>query len=232
MAFVLDGNRRWAAKRGLSSEEGHLAGGKVAFQRVRDACEFGIEQLTLFVFSTENSARSVTEIANLMNIFAAALDRGIVEWAPLGIRLRLMGSRQGLPQAVLDAVDRAEAAMADNDGMDLFIALNYGGRQEVLNAAQHYSGGGEAEFERLLYAPEMRDLDLIIRTGGDRRLSNSFLWHSAYAELLFVDEPWPEFTRERFELALADFAQRVRTYGSSHRQPDTLETRSGMTDMA
>lgn len=218
VAICPDGNARWAAKRGLSTMEGHFAGGDVAFRRVRDACELGIEQLSLFGFSTENWTRSASEIAGLMDVFAATFDRGIVALAPLGIRLKVVGSRSGLPQSVLDAVDRAEEATSKNDRMDLFVAINYGGRQEMLDAAERYSGGGEDAFRQLLYAPGMRDPDLIIRTGGDRRLSNGFLWQSAYSELLFVDEPWPDFSRERFESALAEFGQRVRTLGSSHRQ--------------
>jgi undecaprenyl diphosphate synthase len=230
VAICPDGNTRWAAGRGLSAMEGHLAGGDVAFRRVRDARELGIEQLSLFGFSTENWTRSSDEIAGLMNVFAAAFDRGIVALAPLGIRLKVVGSRNGLPQNLLAAIDRAETATANNDQMDLFVAINYGGRQELINAAQQYTGGGEAAFRELLYAPGMRDPDLIIRTGGDRRLSNGFLWQAAYSELLFVDEPWPDFTRERLEAALADFGQRVRTLGTSHRQlsyPETM-ARSGV----
>lgn len=141
VAICPDGNARWAAKRGLSTMEGHFAGGDVAFRRVRDACELGIEQLSLFGFSTENWTRSASEIAGLMDVFAATFDRGIVALAPLGIRLKVVGSRSGLPQSVLDAVDRAEEATSKNDRMDLFVAINYGGRQEMLDAAQRYSGG-------------------------------------------------------------------------------------------
>ncbi|KAA1249537.1 di-trans,poly-cis-decaprenylcistransferase [Mycobacterium simiae] len=219
VAICPDGNGRWAAQRGLSAMQGHLAGGDVAFKRVRDACELGIEQLALFGFSTENWARTSAEVAGLMNVFSTLFDRGIEALAPLGIRLRVVGSRDGLPQAVLDAIGRAETATAHNDRMRLFVAVNYGGRQEILNAARHYDGGGSEAFRRMLYAPEMCDPDLIIRTGGDRRLSNGFLWQSAYSELLFLDELWPDFTRECFETALADFAKRVRTLGTSHRPP-------------
>ncbi|WP_204801323.1 polyprenyl diphosphate synthase [Mycobacterium riyadhense] len=218
VALYTDGNARWAAKRGLSAMEGHLAGGEVAIKRVRDACELGIEQLSVFTLSTDNMMRSSDEVATLMTIMASLFDRGIELLGPWGIRLRVVGSRNGLPQTVLDAMDRAESATAHNNRMELFFGFNYGGRQELLDAAQRYHGGGEQVFRQLLFAPEMRDLDLVIRTGGDRRLSNGFLWHSAYSELLFVDELWPDFTRECFENALADFGHRVRTLGRSHRQ--------------
>jgi undecaprenyl diphosphate synthase len=224
VAICPDGNGRWAAQRGLSPMEGHLAGGEVAFNRVRDACELGIEQLSLFGFSTENWARGSAEVAGLMNVFATLFDRGIEALGPYGIRLRVVGSRNGLPPAVLDAIDRGEAATAHNDRMRLFIAVNYGGRQEMLDAAQRYTGGGAEAFRRLLYAPEMCDPDIVIRTGGDRRLSNGFLWQSAYSELLFLDELWPDFTRECFERALADFGQRVRTLGRSHRPAGKVDS--------
>ncbi|CAM4249653.1 Ditrans,polycis-undecaprenyl-diphosphate synthase ((2E,6E)-farnesyl-diphosphate specific) [Mycobacterium basiliense] len=209
VAIYTDGNARWATRRGLSAMEGHLAGGKVALKRVRDACELGIEQLSLFTFSVDNMMRSAEEVATLMSIMAALFDQGIQLLGPWGVRLRVVGSRNGLPQDMSDAVDRAEAGTAHNSRMDLFFGLNYGGRQELLDAAQRYQGGGEEVFRRLLCAPEMRDLDLVIRTGGDRRLSNGFLWHAAYAELLFVDELWPDFTRERFENALAEYGRRA-----------------------
>ncbi len=218
VAVCPDGNGRWAAQRGLSAMEGHLAGGEVAFNRVRDACELGLTQFSLYGFSTENWGRASTEVSGLMDIFSTLFDRGIQALEPLGIRLKVVGARAGLPHNVLDAIDRAEAATAHNDRMTLFVALNYGGRQEVLYAAERYTGGGPEAFHRLLYAPEMQDPDLVIRTGGDRRLSNGFLWESAYSELLFLDELWPDFTREHLENALIEFGQRVRTLGTSHRE--------------
>lgn len=224
VAICPDGNGRWAARRGVPTMAGHLAGGNVAFQRVLDACEFGIEQLSLFGFSTENWLREAAEVDGLMDVFVTQFDRGRTILAPLGIRLKVVGSREGLPQSVLDAADRAELATAGNHRMDVFIAINYGGRQELVDAATRFSGGDEATFRQAFYAPEMRDLDLVIRTGGDRRLSNGFLWQSAYAELLFVDELWPDFTRESFETALADFGQRVRTMGVAHRRSETAAT--------
>ncbi|WP_425518481.1 polyprenyl diphosphate synthase [Mycobacterium spongiae] len=218
VALYPDGNVRWAARHGLSAMEGHLAGSEVAIQRVLDACELGIEQLSLFGFSSDNMKRSSAEVASVMQIVATQFDRGVELLDRSGIRLQVVGSRSGLPQLMLDAVDRIEAATAHHSRMQLFVALNYGGRQELLEAAQRYNGGGEEVFRRLLCAPEMRELDLVIRTGGEQRLSNGYLWQSAYSELVFDDELWPDFTRERLEMALADFGQRVRTLGRAHRR--------------
>lgn len=213
VALIPDGSARWAARSGLSTQEGHMTAAAVAIMRARDACELGIEQLALYSFSSENWSRPKTEVDGLMNVFATNFDRAVEALDPCGIRIRLLGSRNGLPRAVVDAVDRAETATAHNNRMTLFVAINYGGRQELLDAAQRYTGGGEQAFRELLYAPDMQDPELIIRTGGERRLSNGFLWHSSYSELLFLDELWPDFTRERFEFALADFEQRERRMG-------------------
>ncbi|QLL08127.1 polyprenyl diphosphate synthase [Mycobacterium vicinigordonae] len=216
VALIPDGNARWAAARGLTTEQGHMTAAAVAIMRARDACELGIEQLSLYSFSTENWSRSAIEVDSLMGVFARHFGRAAEALEPCGIRIRMLGLRTGLPKDVLEAVDYAEAATAHNSKMTLFVALNYGGRQELLDAAQRYTGGGEQAFRRLLYAPEMQDPDLIIRTGGERRLSNGFVWHSSFSELHFVDELWPDFTREHFEAALADFGTRVRTRGAQH----------------
>lgn len=213
VTLIPDGNARWAAQRGLSTLEGHLAGTRIAIARARDACEMGIEQLSLFFFSTDNWKRPSAEVNNLMHLFARNFDRAAEALEPYGIKIRLLGSRDGLPQDVVDAIDRAEDATAHNSRMSLFVAINYGGRKELLEAARRYDGGGEEAFRRLLYAPDMDDVDLVIRTGGEHRLSNGFPWHAAYSELLFLDEWWPDFTRECFERALADFGSRVRTLG-------------------
>lgn len=148
-----------------------------------------------------------------MRVFAIQFPIWADVLGPHGIRIRLLGSRGRIPADVIAAADHAEAETAQNDRMTLFVAINYGGRQELLDAASCYRGGGEEELRQLLYAPDMQDPDLIIRTGGERRLSNAFLWHSSYSELYFCDEAWPDFTRESFELALADYSQRVRTRG-------------------
>ncbi|MCV7076872.1 polyprenyl diphosphate synthase [Mycobacterium szulgai] len=220
VVIMTDGHSRWARARGLSLEEGHVAGAALVIPLARDACALGIEQLGLYCFSTENWTRSAAELDSIMRVFAHYLVRAAEELEPHEIRLRIVGSRTGLPQAVLDAVDRAEALTAHNSRMILFVGFNYGGRQELLDAAQRYNGGGEEAFRQLLYAPEMRDPDLVIRTGGERRLSNCFLWQSSYSELLFLDELWPDFNRHTLELALADYGQRERRLGG--RAPDSV----------
>jgi undecaprenyl diphosphate synthase len=197
-----------------------MAAAAIAIVRARDACELGVEQLALYSFSAENWSRPKLEVDGLMNVFATNFERAVEALDPCGIRIRLLGARNGLPRAVVEAVDRAEAATAHNNRMSLFVALNYGGRQELLDAAQRYTGGGEQAFRALLYAPDMQDPELIIRTGGERRLSNGFLWQSSYSELLFLDELWPDFTRERFEFALTDFGQRERRMGGRSAGPE------------
>ncbi|SOJ57964.1 Ditrans,polycis-undecaprenyl-diphosphate synthase ((2E,6E)-farnesyl-diphosphate specific) [Mycobacterium simulans] len=213
VAIMTDGHSRWARTRGLSIEEGHAAGAALAIPRARDACELGIEQLALYCFSTENWTRSAAELDGIMRVFAHHLVRTAEALDPFDIRIRIVGSRAGLPQTVLDAVDLAETSTADNSRMTLFVGFNYGGRQELLDAAQRYDGGGEQAFQQLLYAPDMRDPDLIIRTGGERRLSNCFLWQSSYSELLFLEELWPDFSRRSLEMALADYGKRERRLG-------------------
>lgn len=148
-----------------------------------------------------------------MRVFAFQFPIWAQELGPHGVRIRLLGSRRRIPAEVIAAADQAEAATDHNDRMTLFVAINYGGRQEILDAASCYRGGGEEELRQLLYAPDMQDPDLIIRPGGERRLSNAFLWHSSYSELYFCDEAWPDFTRESLERALADYSQRIRTRG-------------------
>jgi undecaprenyl diphosphate synthase len=211
---VNDGNGRWARERGLPVSEGHRAGVRAQFQLVRNAVDLGIEQLTCYAFSTENWSRPTDEVECLMNLIAQYLDAQTMEAAELGVRIKHLGRRDRMPSHALDAIDRAERATANNTGMSLFIALDYGGRQELLDAAERYSGGGEEEFKRLLYAPEQRDPDLAIRTGGNQRLSGSLPWHLVYTELLFLDIYWPDFRRVHLEWAMHEYTRRTRTFGT------------------
>ncbi len=213
LAIMPDGNGRWARARGISIEDGHAAGAALVAPRVIDACELGVEQLTVYCFSTENWTRPATELEGIMRVFAYHVAHTAELLEPHGIRLRILGSRRQLPQAVLDAIDQAEATTAHNSRMTLFVGFNYGGRQEILEAAERYTGGGEEAFQKLLYAPELQDPDLIIRTGGERRLSNCFLWQSSYSELLFLDVLWPDFSRQHLEKAFADYSRRERKWG-------------------
>jgi undecaprenyl diphosphate synthase len=213
VAIITDGNGRWAQARGLSVAEGHQAGADVVKARLRDAAEFGVQELTVYSFSTENWSRSAEEVTALMRMFSERLLSETPELKEEGVRMRFVGSRDRVAAALLEQMDWAEAETAHNTAITLFVAFNYGGRAEILHAAERYAGGGEDAFRQGLYAPEMHDPDLVIRTSGEQRLSNYLLWQSAYSELVFADELWPDFSREAFAGALEAYAGRVRRFG-------------------
>jgi undecaprenyl diphosphate synthase len=214
VAIITDGNGRWAQQRGLPVIEGHRAGADVVKERLRDAAEFGIKELTVYSFSTENWTRPRDEVDGLMAMFAERIDRETPELHEEGVRIRFIGRRDGISGELTERMDWAEAKTDENDRITLFIAFNYGGRAEILDAAAAYGGGGEEEFKRHLYAPEMHDPDLLIRTSGEQRISNYLLWQCAYSEFVFRDEFWPDFTREAFEASLAEYEERQRRFGA------------------
>jgi undecaprenyl diphosphate synthase len=213
VAIITDGNGRWAQQRGRPVLEGHQAGADVVKARLRDAVEFGIEELTVYSFSTENWSRSPEEVSGLMRMFADRLDNETPELDAEGVRMRFVGRREGVAPELLERMDAAEAQTAKNDRITFFIAFNYGGRAEIVDAAARFQGGTEEDFAKLLYAPEMHDPDLVIRTSGEVRLSNFLMWQSAYSELVFRDELWPDFDRAAFAAALDEFAARKRRFG-------------------
>jgi undecaprenyl diphosphate synthase len=214
VAIITDGNGRWARRRGLPELAGHEAGADTVKARLRDAVELGIEELTIYSFSTENWNRSPQEVAGLMAMFARRIDRETPELHEEGVRMRFIGRRQDpVPGELIDRMAWAEELTAANRRITLFVAFNYGGRAEIIDAARSFNGGAEDEFHRHLYAPEMHDPDLIIRTSGEQRLSNYLLWQGAYSELVFRDELWPDFTRDAFEASLDEFAARQRRFG-------------------
>ena len=213
VAIITDGNGRWAQQRGLPVIDGHQAGADVVKARLRDAVEFGVREMTVYSFSTENWSRPAEEVTALMRMFSQRIANETPELNDEGVRMRFIGRRERVTPALLEQMDWAEAQTAANDRITLYVAFNYGGRAEVLDAAARYSGGGEDAFRQLLYAPEMHDPDLIIRTSGEQRMSNYLLWQSAYSELVFRDELWPDFTREAFEAALAEYESRRRRFG-------------------
>jgi undecaprenyl diphosphate synthase len=214
VAIITDGNGRWAKQRGLPALRGHEAGADVVKERLRDAVRFGIKELTVYSFSTENWTRSKAEVSGLMRMFARRIDAETPELDAEGVRMRFIG-RRGPPisSRLIEKMQWAESVTAANDRITLYVAFNYGGRAEVLDAAERYTGGGEDEFRRLMYAPEMHDPDLIIRTSGEQRLSNYLMWQSAYSELVFRDELWPDFSRQAFADSLAEFTSRRRRFG-------------------
>jgi undecaprenyl diphosphate synthase len=213
VAIITDGNGRWATSRDLPVVEGHQAGADTVKARLRDAVEFGIRELTVYSFSTENWSRPAEEVTGLMRMFSQRILEETPELKAEGVRMRFIGRRERVAAALLEQMDWAEAETAANDTITLYVAFNYGGRAEILDAAARFTGGGEEQFRALLYAPEMHDPDLIIRTSGEQRMSNYLLWQSAYSELVFRDELWPDFSRDAFAEALDEYARRRRRFG-------------------
>ena len=214
VAIITDGNGRWAQHRDLPVVEGHRAGADTVKARLRDAAEFGIKELTVYSFSTENWSRPPEEVEGLMAMFAERIDRETPELDAEGVRMRFIGRRDGVSDELQQRMDWAEAETEGNETITLFVAFNYGGRAEILDAATRFEGGGEDEFAKLLYAPEMHDPDLLIRTSGEQRISNYLLWQCAYSEFVFREELWPDFTREAFEGALRTYEERRRRFGA------------------
>ncbi|MEA2264760.1 MAG: undecaprenyl diphosphate synthase [Solirubrobacteraceae bacterium] len=217
VAIITDGNGRWAKREGVSVAAGHQAGADVVKARLRDAVELGVSELTVYSFSTENWSRPRREVRALMRLFSERILKETPELDAEGVRMRFIGRDDGVDAALTEQMRWAESLTAANDRISLFVAFNYGGRAEILDAAKRFDGGDEDDFRALLYAPEMHDPDLIIRTSGEQRLSNYLLWQSAYSEFVFRDELWPDFTREAFEQALAEYTGRRRRFGGRTR---------------
>jgi undecaprenyl diphosphate synthase len=214
VAIITDGNGRWAQQRGLPPIEGHRAGADVVKERLRDAVEFGIEELTVFSFSTENWSRPTDEVDGLMAMFAERIEGETPELHAEGVRMRFIGRRDGLDPGLVERIEWAQDLTAGNDRITLFVAFNYGGRAEIVDAARSFGGETEEEFRGHLYAPEMHDPDILIRTSGELRISNYLLWQCAYSEFVFRDELWPDFSREVFKASLEEFEARQRRFGA------------------
>jgi undecaprenyl diphosphate synthase len=214
VAIITDGNGRWAQQRGLAVVEGHRAGADVVKARLRDAVALGIEQLTVFSFSTENWSRPSEEVEGLMRMFGERIEAETPELGEEGVRMRFIGRRDGVAPDLIERMEWAEARTAGNDRIVFFVAFNYGGRAEIVDAARSFQGSSEDEFRNHLYAPEMHDPDLLIRTSGEHRISNYLLWQCAYSELVFSDELWPDFDRAAFESALGEYETRRRRFGA------------------
>jgi len=213
VAIITDGNGRWAQQRGLSVAAGHEAGADTVKARLHDAVDLGVRELTIYSFSTENWSRPQDEVDALMALFSARIIDETPELHEEGVKMRFLGRREGVLPELIEQMEWAEAKTAANTRITLYVAFNYGGRSEILDAAAKYTGGGEEAFRRLLYAPEMHDPDLLIRTSGEQRISNYLLWQAAYSELHFTDVLWPDFARSDFEEALASYEARVRRFG-------------------
>jgi undecaprenyl diphosphate synthase len=215
VAIITDGNGRWAQARGLPVVEGHRAGADAVKARLRDAVELGVQELTVYSFSTENWTRSAEEVTALMRMFGERIDLETPELREEGVRMRFVGRRDDprIPAVLREKMDWAEAQTAHNDRITLFVAFNYGGRAEILDAARGFTGTTEEEFRARLYAPDMHDPDLLIRTSGEQRISNYLLWQCAYSEFLFTPTLWPDFSRADFEAALEEYQARSRRFG-------------------
>ena len=214
VAIITDGNGRWAEQRGVPTIEGHRAGADVVKDRLRDAARLGIAELTVFSFSTENWSRSDEEVTGLMQMFGERIASETPELDSEGVRMRFIGRRAGIAPDLIERMEWAERTTAANERITLFVAFNYGGRAEIVDAAREFQGDTEEEFRRHLYAPDMHDPDLLIRTSGEERISNYLLWQCAYSEFVFRDELWPDFSRKAFEEALAEYDRRGRRFGS------------------
>jgi undecaprenyl diphosphate synthase len=214
VAIITDGNGRWAQQRGLAVIEGHRAGADVVKERLRDAVALGIEELTVFSFSTENWSRPEDEVEGLMRMFGERIHSETPELDEEGVRMRFIGRRQGIPPELVERMDWAEQVTAANERIVFYVAFNYGGRAEIVDAARSFEGDSEEEFRSHLYAPEMHDPDLLIRTSGESRISNYLLWQCAYSELVFRDELWPDFSRASLEQSLEEYDSRRRRFGA------------------
>ncbi|HSX21277.1 MAG TPA: polyprenyl diphosphate synthase [Gaiellaceae bacterium] len=218
VAIIMDGNGRWATGHGVSVAEGHRAGSRALRPVVETAIDLGIESLAVYAFSTENWSRSPDEVEALMEIFGDTIDRELPDLAKQGVRTRFIGRRDRAPDWLQGKMAELERATAGETRLNLWIAFDYGGRAEIVEAARRIAehGGGDVDedsFGRYLYAPEMPDPDLVIRTSGELRVSNFLLWQSAYAEFVFVDTLWPDFGPDALRSAIEEYAQRRRRFG-------------------
>jgi undecaprenyl diphosphate synthase len=214
VAIIMDGNARWAADNAVPLLEGHREGARTLKRTVKDAVRVGLSELCVYAFSTENWSRPDDEVEGLMAMFAELIISETPELDDEGVRMRFIGRRDGVSDDLVEKMVWAERATAANERLKLFVAFNYGGRAEILDAAARYEGGGEAAFRAALYAPEMSDPDLVIRTSGETRLSNFLLWQSAYSEMVFPDVLWPDFTLDHLQEALREFEARQRRFGA------------------
>ena len=232
LAIIMDGNGRWAKAKGLPVAAGHRAGAKALRRVLEHALDLGILEVTVYSFSTENWNRPRDEVDALMQLFVEMIDSQVPDMHERGARVRFVGSREGAPPELVRRIEEAEALTADNTRMTLYIAFGYGGRRELLDAAQGLAAAyaasafegdvaapeaapefTEDDLRRHLYASEMHDPELLIRTSGELRISNFLLWQCAYSELYFSDALWPDFGPEDLDAALADYAGRQRRFG-------------------
>jgi len=220
VAIIMDGNGRWAERRGLPVAEGHQAGTRALRRTVEAAIDLGLETLVVYAFSTENWSRPAGEVDSLMDIFGETIERELPDLVRQGVRTRFIGRRDRASAELQEQMTRLEEETAANDRLNLWVALDYGGRAEIVEAARRLAEAGidpsemdENALRANLYAPELPDPDLLIRTSGELRISNFLLWQLAYSELVFTDTLWPDFGHAELEQALAAYANRRRRFG-------------------
>jgi undecaprenyl diphosphate synthase len=216
VAIIMDGNGRWAERRGLPVAEGHRAGTRALRRTVEAAIDLGVESLAVYAFSTENWTRPPEEVDLLMEIFTETIERELPDLVRQGVRTRFIGRRDRAPDALRERMAALEAETEENRTLNLWIAFDYGGRAEIVDAANRAVREGREVDEETFASyltPEMPDPDLLIRTSGELRISNFLLWQLAYAELVFVDTLWPDFGEEQLRAAVDDYASRRRRFG-------------------
>jgi undecaprenyl diphosphate synthase len=225
IAIIMDGNGRWAKGRGLPVAAGHRAGARSLRRILEHALDLGVREITVYSFSTENWNRPPEEVDALMKLFVEMIDSQVPDMHSRGARVRFVGRREGVPAELVRKIEEAEALTQANTKMTLYIAFNYGGRRELLDAAEALAAGWQPaqpahmpafeddDLRRHLYAPEMHDPELLIRTSGELRISNFLLWQCAYSELYFSDKLWPDFSEADLDAALAEYAGRQRRFG-------------------
>ncbi len=220
VGYIVDGNRRWAKARGLPGFEGHRAGYHTLQDVLLETIHSGVFYVSAYVFSTENWKRSEDEVGKLMNLLLRVLKTDAHIFVENNVRMRVLGTREGLSKPVLKAIDDAEELTKDMTGGQILLCLNYGGQLEVSDAVKAMIRAGVAaddvtpdEIAKYLYAPDVPACDLIVRTSGEQRLSNFMLWRSAYSELLFIDKTWPDMTKQDVSDILDEYARRGRRFG-------------------
>jgi undecaprenyl diphosphate synthase len=220
IGFIVDGNRRWAKQHGIPTYEGHLAGYNTLREIGLEALAMGVEYMSAYVFSTENWSRSEDEVGKLMGLILRILKSDLPIFHEKNIKIRVLGSRDRLEPKIIKAIESAEAKTANNTGGVLALCLNYGGQQEIVDAVKKIVQSGvnaddidKDTIEQNLYAPEVPPVDILVRTSGEKRISNFMLWRIAYSEMHFIDKMWPEMTKKDLKDIIKEYKKRFRRFG-------------------